>query len=124
VLLVGPTSVAQLITLKDLNLSSGDLSEDTQTDPAERLTLEDVREVVTVCQPQLYYFKGYFHTTVVRQELTYTQFPIGTEYEILFVERDGSVIEVSFMNIAAGDRLDLTGGVSEASFDAFVKAHE
>lgn len=123
-LLVGPTSVAQLITLKDLELSSGGLPVDTMTNPTKNLTLEDVRDVVTVHQPQLYYFNEYFHTTVVKQEWTYTQFPIGEEYEILFVERDGSLLEVSIMNIAAGDRLDLTCGVSESSFDAFVKTHE
>ena len=40
------------------------------------------------------------------------------------MEHDGSLLEVSIMNIAAGDRLDLTCGVSESSFDAFVKTHE
>ncbi len=123
-MLIGPSGLVRLFTLRDLNTDTkaarGDAAD-------SMLTVEILRDLVTDRTPTRTDFAPYSGTPSCLTDGTpVTVLPVGAEYELTLAGAGGDdeILHIRLTEHVTGDSLDLSGGVPGQVYDAFIRAHE
>lgn len=117
----GPMGMVQLFNLRDLQTTSDDaMSPDTRTLPLPLLREGVTRgTLATVCMSGTY-----FHTAEETAEGLLYSYPVAHSLELVLTWGTEGLQCALLVDVATGDRLDVTLPVPAEVFDAFVRAHE